>query len=1306
MKPNCLNVQPNAYTSPTKVFTQETTLPETRIGRHTMSTHLPVEADFPPIGFQEIYPVEDALHRLRTHRLEDYTQAVYIDPLAKPNLQAPDNQVFSLMNKVQEFIASDGQVMLILGDSGAGKSTFNRYLEHQMWEVYKTGDRIPLYINLPALDRPEKDLVGEQLRVFDMPENVIWELKQHRQFLLICDGYDESQLTSNLHTTNLLNRPGQWNAKLLVTCRTQYLGPDYRDRFAPKVTGQYQRIANELFHEAVVAPFSKKQIELYVEKYVPLEPRTWVTKDYMDRLTTIPNLMDLVKNPFLLTLALESLPMVVEGKTNLSRIRVTRVQLYDIFVEHWLGVNKRRLLDQKLDNAKMEALEALLQDGFERNGVLFQKELASTIFQEQGGRPIIDYSHIRDRTTWKAQFFGFDPVKSLLRDSSLLSRAGNQYRFVHRSILEYFLSCTVWGPSGSSYLDSDGNTLSIGDHPLSQRSIVSESSIIQFMAERVQIQPIFRQHLLGLIELSKFDPQAHQAAANAITILVRAGVRFNGADLRGIRIPGADLTGGQFDSAQLQDTDLTGATFAKAWLRKVDFNRALMEKTQFGELPCLRGRAESLLCAFSPNGIFFATVLERGKICVYDTTTWTKIRTLRQKGIIVGLAYSLTGDQLLSCDEDATIRSWDNKMELSEAVMTGDSTVWFLLRNMAFSPLGKQVAWANFRSVRLCDFQANAITFDLSFHTGTATNIAYSPNETNVAFSCKDGTIKIIDASTGNSLVASRKGDQVHYCLAYSLDGLRIASGDEFGYLHIWATATMELVTTWKGHSLRVTDVNYAPKEQWVASASDDSTVMLWDAQSSALISIFAGHERGVTRALFSPDGSRIASISQDRTIRLWDVNATGPTLDAHSPLEPRTSVAFNQDGRSLICGTRTGPLRQYDADTGELTLVLPGQPDSAESIAYSPDGLQVAAAGSRFRVSLWSIQTGTIVMNLFGHSGKVNAVAFSPCGRWIVSGSSDQTVRLWSSCTGMTMHVLTGHRSEVISVAVSPDSHEIASRCQKGELRTWDVVSGSCRMVVRTDEIVNSYTVAYLPGSFQVVSNHLDGGIRLWDKQGKDYKRILRLVPVINFAFSSCGRWIATSHGRTVLLWSFAPDEAPLLHQRCKTTIEGFFGNVESIVWRPNKLEFATACLDGSTRVWKVVGEPSQVSVQLAWSSGCTMLAAPGALLTDVMGLSTTNRELLEQRGVNGRFLSLSDHDSNNKPSLSDDDADALLFSDSVGLVGGGVDRGSSIPDLMVDEIDFLKRARKEFLPWASPSTADLLRQMFKSGMNCAPQK
>ncbi|KAF9899544.1 hypothetical protein EC991_008628 [Linnemannia zychae] len=592
---------------------------------------------------QELSDIERAIHTLKIQQLEYYNQPVYIAPMAKSNLRASEHELFPLVDKVKEYLAGDSLVMLILGDSGAGKSTFNRYLENELWKTYKIGGCIPLFINLPNLKNPEKKLVEKQLKEHNFSKDQIRDLKQQRrQLILICDGYDESLLTSNLHTTNLFNRPGQWNVKLVITCRSQYLGPDYLGKFVPTMTDRYHPTSDILFQEAVITPFSKDQVEGYVGQYVPLESRTWVKKDYMDKLVAIPSLIELVKNPFLLSLCLEALPRIVQDKTDLSRLRVTRVQLYDNFVQQWSEVNKSRIEGQELDKETQLAFNNLLEFGFEKYSVEFQVKLAAAIFREQEGRPVVDYINMKDKGSWKAEFFSPDPKNILIREATVLCRTGTQYRFLHRSMLEYFFSLHVWGPvdHADEFASQDPSNPSdpispISDHPLSHRSFVIEHSIIQFLAERVQLDLNFKKQLANIIELSKTDESAAKAAANAITILVKAGVRFNGENFRRIRIPGADLSGGQFDSAQIQNANLTDVNFTRSWIRQTNFSGAKMEGVQFGELPYLKGPGRlgawmsqvRLTCAYSPDGKTFTVGFEDGVIRIFDTTTWVKIYT-------------------------------------------------------------------------------------------------------------------------------------------------------------------------------------------------------------------------------------------------------------------------------------------------------------------------------------------------------------------------------------------------------------------------------------------------------------------------------------------------------------------------------------------------------------------------------------------------------------------------------------------------------------------------------------------------------
>ncbi|KAF9088756.1 hypothetical protein BGX23_007134, partial [Mortierella sp. AD031] len=179
---------------------------------YLLRARLPTPTVFPLFAeVQEIAAVEYDLHQLRLQRLKEGRQPIYIAPQAKakPNLNAKDDDLFPLMESVKEFLESPRQVMLILGDSGSGKSTFNRHLEHDLWSHYKQGGSIPLLINLPSIDRPNLDMIDKQLRIHNFKETQIQELKQHREFILICDGYDESQQLVNLHQTNSLNQPGQ-----------------------------------------------------------------------------------------------------------------------------------------------------------------------------------------------------------------------------------------------------------------------------------------------------------------------------------------------------------------------------------------------------------------------------------------------------------------------------------------------------------------------------------------------------------------------------------------------------------------------------------------------------------------------------------------------------------------------------------------------------------------------------------------------------------------------------------------------------------------------------------------------------------------------------------------------------------------------------------------------------------------------------------------------------------------------------------------------------------------------------------------
>ncbi len=317
--------------------------------------------------------------------------------------------------------------------------------------------------------------------------------------------------------------------------------------------------------------------------------------------------------------------------------------------------------------------------------------------------------------------------------------------------------------------------------------------------------------------------------------------------------------------------------------------------------------------------------------------------------------------------------------------------------------------------------------------------------------------------------------------VAFSPDGLTLASGSDNTKVTLWDVATGELKATFEGHKEGVTSVAFSPDGLTLASGSRDHSIKLWDVATSAIKATLGEHDFGVYSVVFSPDGTSLASGGAFSGIKLWDL-ATGDMKASFADGSVH-SLVFSLDGLMLLIGSTGCTINLWDITTGEVKMRFEGHifgppynpfrdefvaPQSTtvqghkyevKSVAFSPNGSTIASGSKDKTMKLWDVATGELKATFEGHTDGINSVAFSPDGLMLASGgglwakmwkdADDKTVRLWDVETGEVRTVLTGHRSPINSVAFSPDGLIIASGSDDGTIKLWDVATGELKVTL-----------------------------------------------------------------------------------------------------------------------------------------------------------------------------------------------------------------------------------------------------------------
>ena len=474
------------------------------------------------------------------------------------------------------------------------------------------------------------------------------------------------------------------------------------------------------------------------------------------------------------------------------------------------------------------------------------------------------------------------------------------------------------------------------------------------------------------------------------------------------------------------------------------------------------------------------------------------------------------------------------------------------------------------------------------------TGVAFSPDGMHLHSADSSGNVRMWHVISGQLIAEPFKA--VRWLdaesIAFSMDGTRIASAAATT-IRLWNVADGELlgqpIDADKYHESYVSKVVFSPDGKRLASAWKDGTVQFWDALSGLPLSqALRGHAGLAISIAFSRDSKLLASAGSDSIVKIWDAqNAKliGEPLKVHKIGTDATSVAFSADGRRLASGGSDGLIFLWDtASWANVGTPIKAHSGQVDAVAFSPDSQHLASGGADGTVRLWdlNLRVGEPELEpLKGHSSYVTDIAFSPDGKYIATGSHDATVRLWDTLSDQPLSIsLEGLEGSVRSVVFSPDGKRLISGGDDGTMRQWDVENGRALGEPYKGYAFNLFHVmAFSPdGKYIASAGGTDGAIQLWDAaNGKALGAPLKghQGAVRSVAFDSDGRRLASGGIDGVIrLWDSVSRKA------LGEPLEGHNHYVMSIAFSPDGKRLASASQDETVRLWdaingKALGKP-----------------------------------------------------------------------------------------------------------------------------------
>jgi WD40 repeat protein len=437
----------------------------------------------------------------------------------------------------------------------------------------------------------------------------------------------------------------------------------------------------------------------------------------------------------------------------------------------------------------------------------------------------------------------------------------------------------------------------------------------------------------------------------------------------------------------------------------------LWDTTTRKRLHTLRGHGERVYgLSFSRNGDRLASASVDRTVRLWDLPARQEVLQLR--GHTDGcqdLAFSPDGWRLASASWDGTIRFWDATPltgNEGQEVHTFEHTR--PVCSVAISCDGTRIASGDQGGMMIVrDAATGRVTQQHSEITDVVFSVAFSPDGRRVAAVGQDGVaptpwvLRVWDAQTGQSVPPLLREPVEMRSPAYSPDGRLLALGLQDGTVKLVDAKTgQEIGIVDKCHReiFEYTGFTFRPDGRQLASLGSEGTLVVRDA--TPMYQSLRGWRPWLP--VLQTAGSAPLPLAAAVELAVWsETSWPQPLFTLRRPEHPLSSVAYSPDSRRLLTASADGQLTFWDVEAGnEIPNVwgrFGGEHFPGETWAtFSPDGRWVVTICTDCSVRVRDATTLKLIKTFRGHRGPVWCLAVSPDGKFLVTGSADKTVKVW----------------------------------------------------------------------------------------------------------------------------------------------------------------------------------------------------------------------------------------------------------------------------------------------------------------------